>query len=241
MFAALAATVGLFASAGVAGADFGMNSRNEKDVALGGFVGVTGAALVAGILAIIAIAGAIGNNPDITSMQGFDPFLKAINQSGGILAKASSWVFVIACICPLGFCAFLAANAFSTMLPKIPRIPMALVAGLVGVVLAATGKASDLVGFFVMVGSAFGPIAGVMLADYVRHGGWAGPRKGINWAGYIAWAIGLALGLLGVITEGKFGYGLEPLVAMVVAAAAYLVLAGLGLEPETIELPEKQD
>ena len=251
MFAALAATVGFFASAGVAGTDFGMNSRNEKDVALGGLVGVTGAALVAGILAIIAIAGAIGNNPDIISMQGFDPFLAAINQSGGILSTASSWVFVVACICPLGFCAFLAANAFSTMLPKIPRIPLTLVAGLIGVILAATGKASDLVGFFVMVGSAFGPIAGVMLADYVRHGGWAGPRKGINWAGYIAWAIGLLMGLLGPLSKlcgmvdkdgnGILSYGLEPLVAMVVAAAAYLALAGLGLEPETVELPEKQD
>jgi hypothetical protein len=28
---------------------------------------------------------------------------------------------------------------------------------------------------------------------------------------------------------------------MVAAAAAYFTLAGLGLEPETIELPKKQD
>lgn len=236
MFAALAATAGFFASAGVAGSDFGMNSRNEKDVALGGLVGVTGAALVAGILAILAIAGAIGTNPEIASMEGFKPFIAAITQGGGMLAKASSWVFVIACICPLGFCAFLAANAFSTMLPKIPRVPMTMVAGLIGVVLAASGKAGDLVSFFVMVGAAFGPIAGVMLADYVRHGGWAGPRKGINWAGYIAWGIGLLMGLLGPLSGGKFSYGLEPLVAMVVAAAAYFILAGMGLESERVEL-----
>ena len=84
-------------------------------------------------------------------------------------------------------------------------------------------------------------IAGVMLADYVRSGGWNGPRKGINWAGYIAWAFGLVLGLLGVITKGKFGYGLEALIPMAAAAAAYFVLAGFGLEPERIELPGKQD
>ena len=41
MFAAIVGTVGFFASAGVAGTDFGMNSRNENDVALGGFFGVT--------------------------------------------------------------------------------------------------------------------------------------------------------------------------------------------------------
>ena len=240
MFAALAATAGFFASAGVAGSDFGMNNRNEKDIALGGFVGIICAALVGGTLAILAIAGAIGTNPEIASMAGFKPFIAAVNQSGGILSTASSWVFVIACICPLGFCAFLAANAFSTMLPKIPRVPMTMVAGLIGVILAATGKANDLVGFFVMVGSAFGPIAGVMLADYVRHGGWAGPRKGINWAGYIAWGIGLLIGLLGPISGGKLAYGLEPLVATVVAAAAYFVLAGIGLEPESVELDSSE-
>ena len=155
------------------------------------------------------------------------------------MATVSSWIFVIACICPLGFCAFLAANAFSTMMPKIPRVPMAMVSGMVGVVLAATGVANNLIGFFLMVGAAFGPIAGVMLADYVRHGGWAGPRKGVNLAGYIAWAIGLLMGLLGPISGGELGYGLEPLVAMVVAAAAYFVLAGMGLEPETVEMPTK--
>lgn len=241
MFAALQSTAGFFASAGVAGSDFGMNSRDENDVALGGFFGITVAAIVAGLLAILAIAGAAGKNPEIaakvSSGDAFGAFFAAIAETGG-LAKVSAWVFVIACICPTGFCAFLASNAFATMLPKLPRVPMTLVAGLIGVVLAATGIANNLIGFFLMVGAAFGPIAGVMLADYVRSGGWNGPRKGINWAGYIAWAFGLVLGLLGVITKGTFGYGLEALIPMVAAAAAYFALAGMGLEPETVELSQ---
>ena len=128
---------------------------------------------------------------------------------------------------------------------------MTMVAGLIGVTLAASGKAYNLVDFFVMVGAAFGPIAGVMLADFVRHGGWAGPRKGINWAGYIAWAIGLLMGLLGPISKlcghvdaadnGILGYGLEPLITVVVAAAAYFVLAAVGLEPERVELPSSEE
>jgi len=298
MFAALQATVGFFASAGVAGTDFGMNSRNENDVALGGFFGITVAAIVAGVLAILAIAGAAGKNPEIATMisnkETFPAFFASIAETGS-LAKVSAWVFVIACICPTGFCAFLASNAFSTVLSsksareflwgaailigivisfnsissytlkavslkivvslgasvvvylflilmtKLQRIPMTLLAGLIGVILAATGIANNLVGFFLMVGAAFGPIAGVMLADYVRSGGWKGPRKGINWAGYIAWAFGLVLGLLGVITKKKFGYGLEALIPMVAAAAAYFALAGLGLESETISLEEKKD
>ena len=241
MFAALQSTAGFFASAGVAGSDFGMNSRDEKDVALGGFFGITVAAIIAGFLALIAIAGAAGKNPEIAAKisQGdaFGAFFASIAETGG-LAKVSAWIFVIACICPTGFCAFLASNAFATMLPKLPRLPMTLAAGGIGVVLAATGIANNLVGFFLMVGAAFGPIAGVMMADYLRSGGWAGPRKGINWAGYIAWAFGLVLGLLGVISGGKFGYGLEALIPMIAAAAAYLVLAGMGLEPESVELPK---
>jgi cytosine permease len=243
MFAALQSTAGFFASAGVAGTDFGMSSRDEKDVALGGFFGVTVAAIVAGVFAILAIAGAAGKNAEVAGLVSsgdvFGAFFASIAQTGG-LAKVSAWVFVIACICPTGFCAFLASNAFSTMLPKLPRVAMTLVAGGVGVVLAATGVANNLVDFFLLVGAAFGPIAGVMLADYVRNGGWAGPRKGINWAGYIAWGIGLVLGLLGFITNKKFGFGLEALISMIVAAAAYFALAGLGLEPETIELGSGQ-
>lgn len=242
IFAALNSTAGFFASAGVAGTDFGMNSRNENDVALGGFYGITIAAIVAGLLGMLAMAGAAGKNPEIAAqiVAGEQPtpiFIASISETGG-LAKISYWVFLIACICPTGFCAFLASNAFATMLPKLPRVPMTLAAGGIGVILAATNIAGNLIGFFVMVGAAFGPIAGVMLADYVRSGGWKGPRKGINWAGYIAWAIGLVLGLLGALTGGKFGYGLEALIPMVVAAAAYFALAGMGLEPETIRLEE---
>ena len=122
MFAALQSAAGFFASAGVAGSDFGMNSRNDKDVVLGGFWGITMAAFVAGVLAIIAIAGAMGKNPAIAGMKDFDPFFASIKEVGGVVAQVASWVFVIACICPTGFCAFLASNAFSTMLPKLQRV-----------------------------------------------------------------------------------------------------------------------
>ena len=42
--------VGFFATAGAAGVDFGMNSRDKKDVQMGGLVGIA--------LAIIVTAGA---------------------------------------------------------------------------------------------------------------------------------------------------------------------------------------
>lgn len=243
-FAAFQAASGFFATAGAAGADFTMNNRSKKDVVLGGFSGITIAALVAGIFALLTIAGAIGNNPQIATDGGMgtgnlDPiavFIGSIGEVGGIVAKIMFWVFVIACICPTGFCAFLAGNAFSTMIPKLPRIGLTLGAGAIGIVLSATGVAQNLVGFFLIIGASFGPIIGAMVADYLRKGKWAGPRQGINWAGYIAWAVGFFVGILGVIPGIGFSYGLETLMSFVVGFTVYLILAELGLEPKAVEL-----
>jgi len=243
-FAALQATAGFFATAGAAGADFTLNNRNKKDVVLGGLSGITIAALVAGVFALLTIAGALGNNPQIGTDAGmgtgnvdvFAVFISSIGEVGGIIAKIMFWVFVIACICPTGFCAFLAGNAFSTMFPKLPRIGLTLTAGAVGTVLAATGMAQNLVSFFLIIGASFGPIIGAMVADYLRNGKWAGPRQGINWAGYIAWAVGFFVGILGVIPGIGFSYGLETLMSFIVGFTVYLILADLGLEPKVVEL-----
>jgi cytosine/uracil/thiamine/allantoin permease len=50
--------VGFFATAGAAGVDFGMSSRNERDVRWGGLVGILLAVLVAGGLPLLSVAGA---------------------------------------------------------------------------------------------------------------------------------------------------------------------------------------
>lgn len=244
-FAALQATAGFFATAGAAGADFATNSRDQRDVVWGGFVGVTLAALVAGLCAIITIAGALGKDPTLVAatkvgIEGFDPFATFINSIaavGGFIANIMSWVFVIACICPTGFCAFLAGNSFSTMFPKLPRTGLTLAAGAAGVILAATGVANNLVGFFLIIGASFGPIIGAMTADYLRHGGWKGPRAGINWAGYLAWAAGFVVGIWGSIPHIGFPYGLETLMSFVVGFAVYAILAEMGLEPPAVALP----
>jgi len=247
-FAALQATAGFFATAGAAGADFATNSRDRKDVVLGGLYGITVAALVAGFFALLTIAGGIGKNPQIAvdagmgtaSLNGIAAFAGSIGEVGGFISKIMFWVFVIACICPTGFCAFLAANSFSTMFPKLPRVGLTMGAGVIGLILAATGVANDLVSFFLIIGASFGPIIGAMTADYLRNGQWAGPRKGINWAGYIAWAVGFLVGILPIIPGVGFGYGLETLMSFIVGLAVYLILAEFGLEPEVVPMSSEQ-
>jgi len=245
-FAAIQAAAGFFATAGAAGADFGTNSRNPRDVTLGGFFGISLAAFVAGFFGILLMAGAMGEDASIAKDAGmgtgtldtFAAFIGSIGHVGGTMSKAMFWLFVVACICPTAFCVFIAGNVFSTLLPKVPRIPITMVGGVVGVILAGSGIAADLVSFFLIIGASFGPIVGAMTADYLRSGGWAGPRRGINWAGYIAWACGLFVGLLGRIPEIGFPYGLSTLLSFVVGFALYIILADVGCEPPVVSLPK---
>ena len=97
--------------------------------------------------------------------------------------------------------------------------------------------------FFTIVGASFGPICGAMAADYWLSGKkWAGPRKGINWAGYGAWAAGFVVGILPFlpVSEAVKTYG-QPAVlySFFTGFAVYVILAKLGLEPEGVEMPQK--
>ena len=64
--------VGFFATAGAAGADFGMNNRNAKDVHMGGLVGVALSIVFAGGMALLIVAGAYGSGI-VSGGAGLDP------------------------------------------------------------------------------------------------------------------------------------------------------------------------
>ncbi len=51
------AIVGFFATAGAAGVDFGMNNRDDKDVKLGGYVGIIAAIVLTAGISVITVAG----------------------------------------------------------------------------------------------------------------------------------------------------------------------------------------
>ena len=188
----IAIVIGFFATAGAAGTDFGMNARNEGDVRWGGLVGITLAVLVAGGLPLMAVAGAHGSGP--TMSWDFGDVVQGI---GGPIASAMLFLFAIASIPASCFCAFIAGNSFNTMIPSVPRVSSTMAAGAVGVLLAITGVAANLIAFFTIVGASFGPIIGAMVADYLLSDKkWGGPREGVNLAGYIAWAVGFIVGIL---------------------------------------------
>lgn len=221
--------IGFFATAGAAGTDFGMSMRDDRDVRLGGLTGVALAVVYAGALPLLSVAGAKGLNPALASFQ----YDAVIGSLGGFLATAMFVLFTLASIVPACFCAFIAGNSFSTMTPGVSRVVSTMAGVTVAIALAITGVAENLIGFFSIVGASFGPICGAMAADWFLSGKkWAGPREGINWAGYGAWALGFLVGILPFI-----GYpNIQPAVvySFLTGFVVYIALAKAGLQPKTV-------
>jgi cytosine permease len=230
----IATVVGFFATAGAAGVDFGMGNRNVKDVQLGGLVGITLAIVVAGGLPLIAIAGANAANPQLNNFA-FDAVIK---QQGGLLTRFMFILFAIASFAPACFSSFIASNCIGTMFPKANKMGMVLVGAAIAIVLAITGVALNLIGVFSIIGASFGPVCGSMVADYLLSGRkWSGPRNGINWAGYIAWAVGFVVAILPTINAEKFGFiNPAPVIAFMIGFVLYALLSKVGLEPDTVEM-----
>jgi purine-cytosine permease-like protein len=225
--------VGFFATAGAAGVDFGTSSRNESDVRWGGLIGILLAVLVAGGLPLLAVAGAHG------LLGGSDfSFNFAIQQTGSFAAIAF-FLFAIASVAPMCFSSFIAGNSLATMIPGVPRSTSTMVGAVIAAILAITGAAASLVNLFTIIGASFGPICGAIVADYLLSGKkWAGPREGINFAGYGAWAVGFFVGIIPFlpISEASKPYFQPAAVYSFIAGfLVYIVLAKAGLEPKVVD------
>src|SRR6185437_12146113 len=227
---------GFFATAGAAGADFGMENRNARDVRLGGIVGISLAILYAGGLTLVSMAGAHSTHPNLASYD-FDALIGVV---GGPLSSTIFLLYAVASIPGACFCAFIMGNSFSTMLPSLRRTSVIMAGVTLSIVMAATGLASHLVPFFQIIGASFGPVCGAILADYLLSGRkWAGPREGINLAGYGAWAIGFFVGIIPFlpVPEELKTYAQPATVYSAVAGfAAYWLLSKAGLESKKVSI-----
>jgi cytosine permease len=157
---------------------------------------------------------------------------------GVTLAATMFFLFAVASIVPACVSSFIMGNSFATMIPGVSRMVSGMAGATLAVVLGVTGIAGSLVGLFNIVGASFGPICGAIAADYLLSGKkWAGPRRGINWAGYLAWAVGF---LVGIIPFLPLSAGIKrmsqpsALYSFIVAFVVYAVAAKLGLQPESV-------
>src|SRR3954449_6769243 len=224
--------VGFFATAGAAGVDFGMANRDERDVRWGGLVVILLPVLVAGGLPLLSVAGAHA----LYGVQDFR-FDSAIAQTGSFAAIAF-FLFAVASIVPMCFSSFIAGNSLATMIPGVPRSTSTMVGAVIAAILAYTGAAANLVNLFTIIGASFGPICGAMVADYWLSGKeWPGPREGINFAGYGAWAVGFIIGILPFlpISEETKPY-LQPaaVYSFIAGFIVYVILAKAGLQPRLV-------
>ena len=106
----------------------------------------------------------------------------------------------------------------------------------ISIVLAATGWAGEVVKVFIVIGASFGPVCGAMMVDYLLAGKkWAGPRPGWNVAGWISWVVGFIVGIAPLV--GLADVPAAPLVAFIVGAVLYFILAKAGLQPHAVEMP----
>jgi cytosine permease len=164
-------------------------------------------------------------------------FDSAIAQTGSFAAVVFL-LFAIASVAPMCFSSFIAGNSLATMIPGVPRSTSTMAGAVVAAILAFTGAAGNLVGLFTIIGASFGPIVGAMVADYWLSGNkWAGPRAGINWAGYGAWAVGFMIGILPFLPIGEATKAyLQPaaVYSFVAGFIVYAVLAKAGLQSEVI-------
>ena len=231
--------VGFFATAGAAGVDFGTNSKDEKDVQMGGLIGIALATIVAAGAAILIAAGAFGKSGTY-AMNPADPgFMGGIMGSPGA-GKTMGLLLAVAAFPPACFSSFIAANSFKTTLPKVNPFISVSIGAAVSIILAVTGWAGRAGAVFTVIGASFGPVCGAMMVDYLMAGKkWAGPRAGWNLAGWISWVVGFIVGMMPLVSlplVGKVNIPAAPLMAFIVGAVLYFALAKAGMESKVLEM-----
>jgi len=227
--------VGFFATAGAAGVDFGTNSRDKKDVSMGGLIGIALAIFLTAGLSLVIVAGAAGGSMGVVkSLSSFELIPSILGEN---TAKWVMFLLAIAAFPPACFSSFIAANSFKTTLPKVNPFISVGIGAAVSIILAVTGLAGKAVQVFQIIGASFGPICGAMLVDYIlSKGEWTGPRAGFNPAGWIAWALGFIVGVLPFL---KVNVPAAPVAAFIVGAVVYFVCARMGLQSAVVPLPKK--
>ena len=247
--AMLTYVVGFFATAGAAGVDFGLNSRDKNDVKMGGMIGIALAIAVTAGLSLLVVAGHYGEmktglasaDPKTLSLSSFELIPAVL---GPDTAKWVMFLLAIAAFPPACFSSFIAANSFKTTLPNVNPFISVGIGTVVAIILAITGQVANAISAFLIIGASFGPICGAMMVDYLLSGGkWSGPRAGFNPAGWISWALGFLIGILPNLHAWKPDtfpdLPAAPVAAFVVGAVVYFVCAKMGMLSPIIPIPTK--
>ena len=244
MLFAIANIVGFFATAGAAGVDIASSNRDGRDVQLGGLVGVAGATIFTGCLALLIVAGTYGYG----MVGGGEVILKPTELMKVIMGEGWAKLFwlllAIAAFPPACFSSLIASASFKNTLPKVNPFISCGIGTAGSIALIVSGLAGDAAAVFGIIGASFGPICGAMTADYLLSGRkWPGPRASFNPAGWISWAAGFVVGAWNGLfapllnLQDAFQMPCPPVAALVVGFVLYVILAKAGMLSQSLEMP----
>jgi cytosine permease len=238
--------LGFFSASALVCADWGAVARAERDVSLGGWVGVAFASWVVATLSVLCVAGAYTRyglpappGPGSVRALAFTHALRTL--IGGRTSGFMLIGFSLVALAPACYAASFLSERLNVLWPRVSRTRWTLSAAGVAWVLALSGVLGRLLPVFGVVGAVFAPVVGAMAADFLRsRGAWTHPRRGVNRPGVMAWVVGLVIGLTPVVgpTLGARDLAsVQPaaLFAFLAAFVTYLALAVLGFESPTEE------
>lgn len=206
-------------------ADMTRYNRSKADVIKQTVVGVTLGEFVIGLAGVLlAHAAASGNIVAIvTSSIGFIGLIIVIT---GTL-KINDWNLYSS---SLGLVNFIS----TTFNKNLHRVSITVVLGIVGSVLAAAGILSQFIDFLIILGVAFPPIAGIIVAEYFVVKKWRGDLDATREDGTLpitAPRIVPATIIIWVVSAGV-GYfvtwGIPPIIALVTSLVLYIIAGKLG-------------
>jgi cytosine permease len=241
---------GFFAMAGALSADWGAVSRTERDVQLNGWVAVVFASWTVATLALLTVAGAQHRAAMVGGLAMTDPVLNlgytfrgaVLAGIGGTLGTAILLVFGLGSLAPTCYAAYLFGHRFEAAWPRLSRIRWTLIGTTVAWLVIASGRAARVATVFSLMGAVFAPLVAALAADSLgQRGAWPVPRRGVNLPGLIAWAAGLAVGLVPIVSHAvgwQTGTRFQPaaLYAYLVAFVTYIVLAKFGAEASPVRI-----
>ena len=166
---------------------------------------------------------------------------------GGAWAGAILILFGLAALAPACYATWIYGQNLSIHWPLFGQWGWTWIGGAIALVLGATSWATRLDAIFVLTGVVFAPAVGAMAGDWLRQrGAWGGIRLGVNRAGVIAWAGGVAISLalelrpleLAAIRAPIFDsspwWQLTAIWGFVASFCYYWLLAGFGREQPAV-------
>lgn len=230
--------------------DWGAAVGNRRDVRIGGWLGIILAGSFSVTMALLTVAGAVGQMPRGVDLGNALPTLPlsfhwaVFTGIGGIKASVILCLFGVATLAPACYSAWSIRERISEHWPVLRRSVWTRIAGVLAFVLVATTLAERIEEIFHLLGAVFAPAAGALVADAVRQKGqWLGMRRGWNPAGLSAWVLGMAVGLVPVIgnrIDWSAAERFQPaaLFAFLTSAVLYWIFAAVGLEVPRVGVPE---